>query len=127
MAVADVVRRHGHNVGSGGGVIDFTVTDDTAIAHQLDEDPVPTAIVRWRIADDESFDVRDFHGSLDPLPLFEYDHIAQGPAILDGSDGVIDILQRISTGNQLIQLQAPLLIQIHQHGDVDGDTGGAHL
>src|SRR3990172_12028233 len=57
----------------------------------------------------------------------EDDDIAQGFAPVDRGDGLVDPLQGIARGDQLVEFQASLLVEIDDHGNVETRAGGAHL
>ena len=120
MTLAHIVHHLGDHVRAEGGGIDLAIAHNAIVSDELDEDEVAPAEMRWRIADNPGFDVCNLHGSRSCL---EDDDIAQGFAPAHTVDGFVDLVQRIAAGDQLIELQAALLIHVHQAGNVHAHLG----
>src|SRR3989304_1164001 len=54
----------------------------------------------------------------------EDDDIAQRFAAVDRGDGLVDPLQGIARGDQLVEFQASPLVEVHGHGNVGAGGGG---
>jgi hypothetical protein len=57
----------------------------------------------------------------------EDDDVAQCLATVDRGDRLVDFFERVARGDQLVELQPPLLVELDQLRDVGLDVRGAHF
>ena len=124
VRVADVLDHAGDDVRAERRPVDLAEPLDAVVGGQLEEDEVAAAEVGRRVADDERLELGDLHcgqASQNTITL----RIAEPPR--DVGDRLVDLLERIAGGDQLVQLQPSFLVERHQLRDVDLDPRRAHL